>query len=959
MSNNYFSSINSFNSASNLNINHFNILSVNIRSISSIAKFNKFRSLISSLRILPAVLAVQETWFSSDVAQIYNIPGYKVIHCCRSDGYGGTSVFIREHLQVLDVQCESLGFIDSIVLKLSDFKIQGKPLAIVSYYKSPKCNRLNFMNFLEKILNLYARNPIVFFGDANIDALDVSFDDVSNMLLNFDLRNCHTLVTRPHSNASLDHVYTNVRNPLSIYSVECNLSDHNIIFCAIDSIYQIQNAVQNVFSKCDYEMLKRSAEGSFGSFSCIGDPSVDAENLIGHIQLAIDNSTISRDRSTSLRSKISPWLNGNLLKLIEYKNRLLKLRRRDRNNIRINSQLKGISKVIRKAHKESMNNYYVVNLKNFQNDSKRTWRFLNDTLGRNCEKDINFADSAGNSLDNDLDKAEIMNQHFLKSVQDLKRAIPVEQSDHFNSLGTLAHYQCLFTLRYTTLEEIEIEISNLSLNKSCGHDRVSSKAIKVCTRNIAPHLVDIFNSMVDTKMYPDILKIHRVIPIPKGKKTLGINNFRPISVLPVVNNIFERIIGRQISIYFETNNILCDNQFGFRKGCGTEEAVVNVQNYMCNLLDKGNTGVVGIFFDLSKAFDMIEHDILLGKLGYYGICGNELELFASYLRNRKQFVQVQDCKSELASVDYGVPQGSVLGPLLFLTYINDLNKLQLTGKLFMYADDLCLLYPYKLESTARCYIERDVALVFEYMRINRLFINRSKTKLIRFRPQRNFEPGFNIRVDGQELQEVNSIKYLGIYLQSNLTWDMHIRYLKSKLSSVIGILFKFRYAFDHNTKFLLYQSLIQSQLNYMAIIYGYRQSSELRSLQRLQNKSLKCVAGVPLSYPTRSLFCNLFPNVLPVHGIYKFQTILYVYKCLNNIGHHTICFRRNQNSFNTRNNQLLRIPLCRTETTKQRIEFSGSNEFNNLPNAVKSCTRISIFKMLLKEHILLNLDNLL
>lgn len=356
---------------------------------------------------------------------------------------------------------------------------------------------------------------------------------------------------------------------------------------------------------------------------------------------------------------------------------------------------------------------------------------------------------------------------------------------------------------------------------------------------------------------------------------------------------------------------------------------------------------------------MIDQNILIQKLQYYGIYGNELLLFQSYLANRKQFVQIHEHKSREGNVVHGVPQGSVLGPLLFVIYINDIKNLELTGKMFVYADDISIFYPYKYEAAVKPYMERDAALVFEYMRINKLFINPGKTKLMRFRPHGHFNTDFSITVDGKEIQEVTSLKYLGMHLQSNLSWDQHISNLKSKISPAIGLLYKFKYKFDQKTKFLIYQSLVQSHVNYLTIIYAHKKSTELRSLQRLQNRALKSVANLPMTHSTISLYTEYFPSVLPIYGTYKQQIILYVFRCLHNIGHHTISFTRNQVSFNTRNNEQLRVALCRTEVTKQRIEYAGSREFNNIPQHIKACVSLSNFKTLLKGYFLFHIEDLL
>lgn len=341
----------------------------------------------------------------------------------------------------------------------------------------------------------------------------------------------------------------------------------------------------------------------------------------------------------------------------------------------------------------------------------------------------------------------------------------------------------------------------------------------------------------------------------------------------------------------------------------------------------------------------MDHNTLYEKLSYYGINGSELALFKSYLENRRQYVQINASCSSVEAVQYGVPQGSVLGPLLFKLYINDISNLELSGKLYMYADDICILYPYKENLILKLYAERDAALITEYARLNKLILNASKTKFVRFRPQQSHNNEIcTISVNGESVSEVGSTKYLGVTLQSNLSWSLHIQQLKSKIAPVLGLLYKLKNKLKSGVKYMIFQALIQSQLNYLALIYGYKKNTTLKSLQIMQNKALKLIYNLPHRFSTTLLYRSVAHNVLPVYGLYKMQLLVYVYKVTHNIGHHSLHFARIQHTFNTRNCSNLATRVCRLELTKQKIEYMGSVEYNNLPGYIKESETISTFK---------------
>lgn len=951
--NNYYSNLSLFNnSIEKINYPFLNIISINIRSISSLVKFNKFKSLVSSLLRLPDIIVVQETWFKKDLLNIYSIPGYKGVHCCRDDAYGGVSLYISEDLKFSVHSCKSVSYTELISVSLPYVRVNGKPLVVVAYYRSQKCLVADFLSLIEEDMELLSGKSAVVLGDTNIDQFSSDrFKDLENFFLCYDCHSCHRLMTRPASFTSIDHVFCNEPGKLYVDAVVCELTDHNLISCKIRCDCTSRSYVEKTSIYCDMNRVRHALDSrlsvDFNSFGANDGTKIFVDILSSSVTEATKETRYRK----LLQFELTPWVNRNLQNLILYKQKLLRLRRRSK-DFKYGNTLRLVSNIVRKASRLSRKNYYRSCIMETGGDQKKCWMFLNKALGRKTTRDIDLYSLGGVSVDDDQEKAICFNSYFINSVRELRRNMVANSGDHWNGLGTLGEAGCRFILDEVDNTDILEVINSLDRSSSPGYDLIRANVVKECRNLIISPMVVIFNKIFQSSIYPDTLKICKIVPVPKTTNAKSVQEYRPISILPIVDKILEKIIYRKLVTFLDTNNLLYNYQFGFRKGCGTEEAVVNVVNFICMGLDCGLSGVAGLFLDFSKAFDLVDHDILLDKLSCYGVCGSELLLFKSFLSRRIQYVEVCGAKSDMTVVDCGVPQGSCLGPLLFLIYLNDLSNLKLSGRLFMYADDVSLFYPYKDERALRMTMERDASLIMEYARLNKLALNTTKTKVIRFRPHCNVAGlPFSIVVGGDTIEEVCMVRYLGLTFQSNLSWDTHISGIRKKIAPAIGILNKMKYIMDTKTKLCLYRALVQSHLDYLVSIYGYRNSTTLKTLQAMQNRAIKAVFRLPPRFPTERLYSNICKSVLPIHTLYKYKLLLYVFKVLHSLGYHTITFSQNQTAFSTRNQHDLRVVRCRLELTKQRIEFIGSFEFNQLPQNIKFENRISNFKVNLKAYL--------
>lgn len=509
----YFNNLLSFENYFNNNLHTiFSFVSINMRSISSITKFNKFKSIIAKLPRLPNIIAIQETWFHKDLVQLYNISGYNAIHSCRSDGYGGTSIFINNNLKYKIKVCESKNYIDCIVLSLT-------------FYRSQKCETNRFLEHLEIMLRCLSQYPCVFAGDSNIDILNQhQSEELVNLLNSFNFVNCHNMITRPCSNTCIDHVYSNLE------SVECKLSDHNIISCRLDIKTPNYSFRQVTYRYCNFNSVKRFIQNNIPLENVYHHPSTGTAALISLIQTAIKNATTEKNLKRACKNEITPWVNGNLQKLINYKKRLLKVRKKMHGDLDFEELLKKISRVIKKACKQSMNDFFMNNLEIIKHDPKKAWKFINETLGRATRQSVKVNNDNGDEIISDKKKAEILNDFFLQSVADSRSQIQYSQGDFFNSLRTLNQYRAIFNFNITTQEEVENTILDLKPNKSCGVDNISSKVLLNCTNELAPHFVNIFNNIIKTNTYPDILKVHKITPIPK-KKCVNASNAQTYSCI--------------------------------------------------------------------------------------------------------------------------------------------------------------------------------------------------------------------------------------------------------------------------------------------------------------------------------------------------------------------------------------------------------------------------------------------
>ena len=342
--------------------------------------------------------------------------------------------------------------------------------------------------------------------------------------------------------------------------------------------------------------------------------------------------------------------------------------------------------------------------------------------------------------------------------------------------------------------------------------------------------------------YIEALKISKTIPIFKDKGSeLDVSNYRPISLLSNINKIFEKLMFARVSDFLNKNDSIFKRQFGFRHNHSTIHALLDLTEEIRMALDK-NDFAVGIFLDFQRAFDTVDHSILLKKLEHYGIRGVANKWFASYLKNRRQFVSINGIVSDTIFMLLGVPQGSILGPLLFLIYINDFHQAVLFSNSRHFADDTNLLLTGNSLKKIQKKINIDLKLISKWLRANKISLNASKTELLVFRhPSKVLNYNLKIKINGKRLYESNYVKYLGVLLDSHLKWNFHTDLLAPKLSRALGMLSKLRHLVNSSTLRSVYFAIFSSLMTYGSLVWGQNLNKHIERIIKLQDRAIRII----------------------------------------------------------------------------------------------------------------------
>ena len=481
----------------------------------------------------------------------------------------------------------------------------------------------------------------------------------------------------------------------------------------------------------------------------------------------------------------------------------------------------------------------------------------------------------------------------------------------------------MFKFKEIRPSEVAKIISNLKSKPSSGHDNISSSLIKRIAEPLSIPLSLLVNQSLNAGIFPNRLKIAKVIPIYKKSDIFLFDNYRPISLLPVISKVVERIVFNQMYTYFSENNLLYDSQHGFRTQHSTETASLEFLDRIHSALDNGYTPLT-LFLDLSKAFDTLDHNILLEKLEYYGISGKEHSWFRSYLTNRKQFTVYSNNNSDFLPLNTGVPQGSILGPLLFLIYVNDISYASNFFDMILYADDTTLVTSLFASDLYLLTPELNLELkkIYEWLCVNRLSLNVMKTKYMIFHyPQRTIPSSDYpaLELANIPIERVQNFDFLGLTISDTLSWLPHISKISNKISKAIGILKRMKHILPTEVLLLIYNSLITSHISYCVLAWGFSGSR----INKLQKKAIRIVHHSKYNAHTEPLFKR--SNILKCNDLFDLKALQFYFKYKSSsLPHFFINMfegTHNEHTYNTRSRNLIRLPIPNRTTSLNSIRY--------------------------------------
>ena len=631
------------------------------------------------------------------------------------------------------------------------------------------------------------------------------------------------MINRPtrvtdHSASLIDHLFTNNLSP-DINKFQgillTDITDHYPIFHVAELPDKATNTEEYYFRRnmteknyslfqdliSNYDWTKvtniTTCKNAFGQFYSI------VKNLFNQAFPICKNKKTYRNRL--------PWLCDSLKKLIKLKNKLYVLANKHDTLYNKTRYLK-FKRSLRIAMLSAEKKYYNDLIMTYKGNSKKTWDVIKTVINQK-KKSSAFPEFFVNGclVSEPHTIANKFNDYFSNIGNNLAKKIP-PASCSFQDFLTERNVESIFLKPVQSKEILDIIMS--MKNGSPGVDGIPAAVLKHVAYDIMNPLVHVCQLSLSEGYFPSELKIAKVIPLYKANDPSMFNNYRPISLLSVFSKILEKLMYDRLYQYLVKFKLLYDFQFGFQKYKSTYMAIICLVDRLVSALEKGEIGI-GIFIDFRKAFDTVDHAILLEKLNYYGIRGSALDWLQSYLCNRQQFVEFEGYSSNMQYLQCGVPQGSNLGPLLFLLYINDLAYVSPNLFAILFADDSNFFCTGKDIDDLVDAVNHELKAIVSWLNANKMSLNVDKTHFMIFKSHsKKVTREKNIIVNGCKISEVTSTKFLGVMIDSNLTWKPHIDYISKKIAKNVGIIIKARKIFDKDTLLTLYYSFIFPYLNY-------------------------------------------------------------------------------------------------------------------------------------------------